>query len=178
MCLLRANAVVLVVLISACIIMFFHHHLLLQLVLLLYALLLNFSFSSSSSCCLICLCACVCECVSQNEDQHNVFDVFWFALSLSFLDLLFSFSLLFYTYLFKIHTQQSITKQLAKYWLIVDGRFEPVRDLIPILIFLRFLIDLISLLTMNGDRIEYRIEMIKWHLLPMDDGFVVLQCLK
>jgi hypothetical protein len=44
-------------------------------------------------------------CVSQNEDQHNVFDVYLF-----FSRLVRSkfFFLSLYTYLFKIHTQQSI----------------------------------------------------------------------
>ncbi len=104
-CLLRANAVVLVVLISACIIMFFSLSLYFLLVSLLYALLLSFFFVfffSFFSCCLICLCVCV----SQNEDQHNVFDVYLFFFLLVWFALIFFLSL--YTYLFKIHTQQSI----------------------------------------------------------------------
>ncbi len=46
------------------------------LVSLLYALLLSFFFCLFFFffCCLICLCVCV----SQNEDQHNVFDVYLF----------------------------------------------------------------------------------------------------
>jgi len=47
------------------------------LVSLLYALLLSFFFLFVIfSCCLICLCVCVC--VPQNEDQHNVLDVYLF----------------------------------------------------------------------------------------------------
>ncbi len=51
----------------------------------------------------------VCVCVSQNEDQHNVFDVFWFAL-------FFSLSLSYYILTYLKYTLNSLYKQIAKYF--------------------------------------------------------------
>jgi hypothetical protein len=104
-CLLRANAVVLVVLINACIIVFFPLSFCLTALCSAAKFFFVF-FCLFFSCCLICLCVCV----SQNEDQHNVLDVYLFFFSFGSLLIFFSHYIL--TYL--KYTLNSLYKQKNK----------------------------------------------------------------